>query len=96
MGLSLQKFHHYYGDDFLVEFPTGSGHLVTIEAVANELARRLTALFLANENGRRPVFGLHPRMQGDPHFRDYVLFYECYAHGATEVVEERPTTVQPP
>jgi hypothetical protein len=67
---SLQKFHHYYGDDFLVEFPTGSGHLVTIEAVANELARRLTALFLANENGRRPVFGLHPRVQGDPHFRN--------------------------
>ena len=54
---SLQKFHHYYGDDFKVECPTGSGRYHTIEEVANELATRLTRLFLRNEEGQRPVFG---------------------------------------
>jgi hypothetical protein len=79
---SLQKFHHYYGDDFKIECPTGSGHYHTIEEVANELATRLTRLFLRNEDGKRPVLGDHPRMQGDPHFCDYVLFHE-YFHGDT-------------
>jgi hypothetical protein len=77
---SLQKFHHYYGDDFKVECPTGSGCLVTLNEAANEIARRLTRIFLADEAGCRPVFGHHPRMQTDPHFRNYVLFYE-YFHG---------------
>jgi hypothetical protein len=77
---SLQKFHHYYGDDFKVECPTGSGRYCTIEEVSRELARRLTRLFLRNPEGRRPVFGDDRRMQDDPHFRDYVLFYE-YFHG---------------
>jgi len=79
---SLQKFHHYYGDDFRVECPTGSGNLATINEVANELATRLTRLFLADEHGRRPVHVLSERAQTDPHFRDYVLFYE-YFHGDT-------------
>jgi hypothetical protein len=79
---SLQKFHHYYGDDFKVECPTGSGQFVTIDAVAKELVRRLTRLFLQDEHGRRPVLASHPKLHGDPHFRDYVLFYE-YFHGDT-------------
>jgi hypothetical protein len=77
---SLQKFHHYYGDDFTVECPTGSGRYLTIEGVANELATRLSRLFLKDGAGRRPVFAHHPRMQADPHFRDYLHFYE-YFHG---------------
>jgi hypothetical protein len=77
---SLQKFHHYYGDDFKIECPTGSGHLLTIEEVANELAQRLTRIFLMDDRGLRPVFAHHPQLQMDPHFRDHVLFYE-YFHG---------------
>src|SRR6202044_3791706 len=59
---SLQRFHHYYGDDFTVECPTGSGQFVTIDGVANELLRRLTRLFLRDENGRRPVLAYHPKL----------------------------------
>ncbi|MFQ5772347.1 MAG: glucosidase, partial [bacterium] len=77
---SLQKFHHYYGDDFKIEYPTGTGNFVTIEAVAEELSRRLCRIFLLDENGRRPVFGDNEKFQSDPHFRDYILFYE-YFHG---------------
>jgi hypothetical protein len=79
---SLQKFHHYYGDDFLIECPTGSGRYLTIEGVANELAVRLSRIFLKDADERRPVFGHCPRMQTDPHFRDHVHFYE-YFHGDT-------------
>jgi hypothetical protein len=79
---SLQKFHHYYGDDFRIEYPTGSGKLLTINEVANQLACRLRRLFVADEHGRRPVHGQNERLQTDPHFRDYVLFYE-YFHGDT-------------
>ncbi len=77
---SLQKFHHYYGDDFKIECPTGSGRFLTINEVANELSRRLTRIFLRDETGRRPVFNYHEKIQNDPHFRDYVLFHE-YFHG---------------
>jgi hypothetical protein len=77
---SLQKFHHYYGDDFKVECPTRSGRFVTINDVANELARRLSRLFLKNKDGVRPVLNYHPKLANDPHFRDYVLFHE-YFHG---------------
>jgi len=77
---SLQKFHHYYGDDFKVECPVGSGKFVTIEEAANELAQRLTRIFLMDDRGERPVYAQHPKMQRDPHFRDHVLFYE-YFHG---------------
>jgi hypothetical protein len=79
---SLQKFHHYYGDDFKVECPTGSGRFGTINDVACELARRLTRLFLKDETGQRPVLKYHPKLASDPHFRDYVLFHE-YFHGDT-------------
>lgn len=77
---SLQKFHHYYGDDFKIECPTGSGQHVTILEVANELTRRLSRIFLRDEQGNRPALALHPKLQSDPHFRDYLLFYE-YFHG---------------
>jgi len=79
---SLQKFHHYYGDDFKIDYPTGSGNLVTIDDVAEELAKRLTKLFLRNEKGIRPAFGDNPKLQADPHFKDYLFFHE-YFHGDT-------------
>ena len=79
---SLQKFHHYYGDEFRIECPTRSGQFMSIEGVANELARRLTRIFLKDDAGRRPVFSQHPRLQQDPHFRDHLLFFE-YFHGDT-------------
>lgn len=75
---SLQKFHHYYGDDFRVEYPTGSGKYVTINDVADELAKRLARIFLLDREGRRPVLGYSRKMQTDPHFRDYVLFHEYF------------------
>ena len=75
---SLQKFHHYYGDDFRLECPTGSGRLMSIREVANELARRLTRIFLRGERGLRPVHAQHARIQQDPHFRDLLLFYEYF------------------
>jgi hypothetical protein len=77
---SLQKFHKYYGDDFKIECPTRSGKYRTISEVANELGRRLTRIFLKDDAARRPVFNHHEKMQTDPHFRDYILFYE-YFHG---------------
>ncbi len=77
---SLQKFHYYYGDNFKVECPTGSGHFIPINEVAEELTRRLTRLFLKGEDGRRPVLKYHPKLATDPHFKDYVLFHE-YFHG---------------
>ena len=79
---SLQKFHHYYGDDFKVECPTGSGQFLTLLEIADELSRRLCRLFLRDAQGRRPVLGDNALLQNDPHFRDYVPFYE-YFHGDT-------------
>ncbi|MBZ0292265.1 MAG: glucosidase [Anaerolineae bacterium] len=76
---SLQRFHHYYGDDLKVECPTGSGHMMTLAEVAANLSQRLIKLFVPNENGR-PVYGGQQTFQEDPHWRDYVLFYE-YFHG---------------
>jgi hypothetical protein len=75
---SLQKFHHYYGDDFKVECPTGSGRYATLAAVANELAARLARLFLQDAAGHRPVLGQYPALQTDPHYRDLVPFYEYF------------------
>ena len=79
---SLQKFHHYYGDDFLIEFPVGSGKQVTILQLSIELTRRLTHLFLRGPDGRRPCFGANDKLQTDPHFRDYLQFHEFF-HGDT-------------
>lgn len=77
---SLQKFHHYYGNDFKVEYPTNSGKYITIREVANELSKRLTRIFHKDEKGKRPVLGQYPRFQMDPHFKDHILFFE-YFHG---------------
>jgi hypothetical protein len=79
---SLQKFHHYYGDDFRVECPTGSGRFLTIAEVADELGRRLAGIFLKGADGRRPVYGDEALLQNDPHFCDHILFHE-YFHGDT-------------
>jgi len=77
---SLQRFNHYFGNDFKVEFPTGSGNMKTLSDVAGELSRRMTNIFLRDENGRRPVFGNLEKFQVDPHWRDLILFHE-YFHG---------------
>lgn len=79
---SLRKFHAYYGDDFRVEYPTGSGTLLTLTRIADELSSRLSRLFLAGPDGRRPGSGDHPILQHDPHFRDCCLFFEHF-HGDT-------------
>ena len=79
---SIRKFHKYYGDDFRVECPTGSGNFLNLQEVARELGHRLCNIFLKDATGRRPVFGDNAKMQNDPHFRDHVLFYE-YFHGDT-------------
>ena len=75
---SLQKFHHYYGDDFKVECPTGSGKFLSLGEVAGELSRRLASIFMKDNDGHRPVFGSHPKLRDDPHFRDHVLFHEYF------------------
>ena len=77
---SLQKFHHFYGDDLKVECPTGSSRLLNLWEVAAELSRGLTRLFLRGRDGRRPIYGGFERFQQDPHWRDLILFYE-YFHG---------------
>jgi hypothetical protein len=77
---ALQKYNHYFGDNLTVEFPTGSGRLMSLGDVAAELSRRLSHIFLRDASGRRPVFGGAEKFQTDPHFRDHVLFYE-YFHG---------------
>jgi hypothetical protein len=79
---SLQKFHHYFGQDFQVEFPTGSGRMLTLAEVAGEISRRLNGIFLRDPAGRRPVAGSLEVFQSDPYWRDLVLFHE-YFHGDT-------------
>ncbi len=75
----LQMFP-FYGPDFKVECPTGSGNYMTLFEVAKEINRRLTSIFLRDENGKRPVYGGTKKFQDDPHWRDYILFFE-YFHG---------------
>ena len=77
---SLRRFYHYYGDDFKVEYPTRSGNFLSLVKVIKELSKRMTRIFLRDENGRRAVFGQNEKFQNDPHFKDYILFYE-YFHG---------------
>jgi hypothetical protein len=79
---SLQRFYAYYGDAFQVEYPTGSGQLHTLQEIAAALAGRLSQLFLRDAAGHRPAHGLNEQVQHDPHFRDYLQFYE-YFHGDT-------------
>jgi hypothetical protein len=77
---ALLQYFQYYGSDFRVECPTGSGNLMNLYEVAQELGRRLSQIFLLDESGQRPVFGGAPKFRDDPHWRDYLLFYE-YFHG---------------
>lgn len=77
---ALLQYYLYYGDDFKVECPTGSGQMMTLYQVAEELARRLANIFLKDKNGHRPVYGGTQKFQEDPHWRDLILFYE-YFHG---------------
>jgi hypothetical protein len=77
---ALLQYYTYYGNDFQVECPTGSGKMMNLYQVAEEISRRLSSIFLKDKNGRRPVFGGMQKFQEDPHWRDYILFYE-YFHG---------------
>jgi hypothetical protein len=77
---ALLQYYLYYGDDFKVECPTGSGHMMTLYQIAEEISRRLASIFVKGKDGRRPVYGGTQKFQEDPHWRDLVLFYE-YFHG---------------
>jgi hypothetical protein len=79
---ALERYYYFYGDTLMVECPTGSGRRMNLAEVANELANRLTRLFLRDDAGRRPCHGDDPRYAGDPHWRDLLLFHE-YFHGDT-------------
>jgi len=76
----LLNLYQFYGDDFKVECPTGSGRYMTLYEVAKELGRRLSSIFLRDASGKRPVYGGTKKFQEDPHWKDYILFYE-YFHG---------------
>jgi hypothetical protein len=77
---ALLNLYQFYGDDFKVECPTGSGKYMTLYEVGQELARRLSSIFLRDASGNRPVYGGSKKFQEDPHWKDYILFYE-YFHG---------------
>lgn len=79
---SLQKFHHYYGDELKVDFPTGSGNKMNLWEVAKELSKRLISLFKETEGGKRPIFGEQKIFSEDPHWKNLLLFNE-YFHGDT-------------
>jgi hypothetical protein len=76
----LLLMHPFYGPDFKVECPTGSGQYMTLFEVAKEIGTRLSKIFLRDASGKRPVYGDTKKFQEDPHWRDYILFYE-YFHG---------------
>jgi hypothetical protein len=75
---SLHKFYQYYGDDFKIECPTGSGNFMNLQQVAEDLYSRLSNLFLRDDEGRRAVYGDYQKMQTDPDFKDYILFHEYF------------------
>jgi hypothetical protein len=75
---SLNKFHKFYGDDFRLECPVGSGQKLSLKEIADELRSRLINIFRRDKKGRRAVFGTYEKMQTDPHFKDYILFHEYY------------------
>ena len=77
---ALMSFYLYYGDNFKIECPTGSGTWMNLFEVGREIANRLTRIFLRDESGRRPVYGGTEKFQTDPHWKDHILFYE-YFHG---------------
>jgi glycogen debranching enzyme len=75
---SLQRFYHYYGDDFLVEHPTGSGVKKTLKQIADDLSERLVNIFRKDSHGKRPVYGDNEKFQTDKNFNEYLLFYEYF------------------
>ncbi len=75
---SLHRFHHYYGDDFKVEHPTGSGNMRTLREIADELSGRMVNIFKKDKDGKRPVYGQCEKFQDDEYFRDYIHFYEYF------------------
>ena len=77
---ALINLHKFYGDEFKVQCPTGSGHYMTLFEAAREISRRLAGTFLRDADGKRPVYGGAAKFQNDPHWRDLILFYE-YFHG---------------
>lgn len=77
---ALERYYHFYGDDLLVEYPTGSGTKLNLRQVADKLARRLCSIFMVDKTGRRPCHGQDPRYWNDPNWKNLVLFYE-YFHG---------------
>jgi hypothetical protein len=77
---ALMSFYLYYGDDFKIECPTGSGNMMNLFEVSREIGNRLTRIFLRDASGRRPVYGATETFQADPHWKDHILFYE-YFHG---------------
>jgi hypothetical protein len=77
---ALLQFYTFYGDNFKIECPTGSGKLMNLFEVAREIANRLERIFLRDKSGRRPVYGGTDKFQRDPHWKDCILFYE-YFHG---------------
>jgi hypothetical protein len=79
---ALERYHHFYGDAYTIELPTGSGRQGTLKQAAAEIARRASRLFLPDASGRRPAHGAEARYQQNEHFRDLVLFYE-YFHAET-------------
>ncbi len=77
---SLQRFHFFYGDSLKIEYPKGSGIECNLDEISKDLSRRLSSIFLKNENGNRAFNGGNEKMNHDPNFKDYILFYE-YFHG---------------
>lgn len=77
---ALERYHHYYGDSFKIQCPTGTGPMLNLAQVAHEIARRMASIFTVNEKGKRPCFGDNFRFSEDPHWRDCLLFHE-YFHG---------------
>ena len=77
---ALLQYHAYYGDNFKIECPTGSGNQMNLYQVAEDISKRLAGYFLKMSKGLRPVYGGTGKFQEDPHWKDYILFYE-YFHG---------------
>ena len=75
---ALQQFHHYYSEDFRVECPTGSGRMLSLAEIADELSRRLIRIFTRDESGKRAAFGGQTIFQHDPLWRDHLLFHEYF------------------
>lgn len=77
---SLQRFYHYYGDDFKVEYPTNSGQYLSLKEISKLLTERLIKIYIHDDKGEIPVWGKNKKFQSDPNFKDNLLFYE-YFHG---------------